>query len=261
MTSSVINPVVFDAPLVSPSPNGLFGVTQWQEDDGPLRWLKPGVDVRVFNYGGEGQFGVWEADVLATAADLDGADEKRGERPAFPDTYVSLTSWAADECMPGDVREAESRLRAAQVFRLQEPNAVEAAVAARLLDDAGTPEEVDDLSAAVGYLEAKFAQTNTVGMIHASARWAAPASAAQLVVRAGGNVLKTPLGHTWVFGGGYVDGLGDTLVATSPTFGWRGPVTPYEALRPELNRFRAIVERSVLVGFEALVGAAEIGGS
>ncbi|WP_133690958.1 hypothetical protein [Mycobacterium sp. BK086] len=249
---------MFDAPLVNPSPNGLFGATRWQEDEGPLRWLKPGVDVRVFNYGGEGQFGVWEADVLATADDLDDAEAKRGERPEFPDTFVSLTSWAADECMLGEARQAESRVRASQVFRLQEPNAVEAAVAARLLDDAGTPADVDNLVAAVGYLEAKFAQTNTLGLIHASAKWAAPAAQAQLVVRTN-SVLKTPLGHTWVFGGGYVDTLDDTLVATSPTFGWRGTEQLYESNRVEVNMFRAIVERSVLVGFEALVGAAEIG--
>lgn len=41
-----------------PAPNGLFGATQWTDEDGPLRWLPSGVDVRVFNYGGGTQFGV-----------------------------------------------------------------------------------------------------------------------------------------------------------------------------------------------------------
>ena len=53
--------------------------------------------------------------------------------------------------------------------------------------------------------------------------------------------------------------LGDTLIATSPTFGWRDEaVAVRETIRHELNLFVAIAERAVLIAYEALIGAAEI---
>jgi hypothetical protein len=66
------------------------------------------------------------------------------------------------------------------------------------------------------------------------------------------------MGHRLVFGGGYVDGLGDTLVGTSQPFGWRNAVAIREAIDERHNLFVAIAERSVVVGYEALVGAVAI---
>lgn len=257
MTSALM-PVQFDAPLANPAPNGLFAATSWQDETGPLRWLPSGMDVRVFNYGGETQFGVWTADWCATEEDLDPVEDlKRGERPEFPDTFLALTTWAADYCdLRADSRD-EVRLRAQQVHRLQEPNGTETVFATRLLADAGTPAGAADIVAAVSHLEAEIAKTNTVGFIHAGAQWAAYASQAQLIVRSG-SALKTPLGNTWVFGGGYVDGLGDKLVATSPTYGKRGAVDVKDAPSLKVNEFVAVAERSLVVGYEALIGAVDI---
>lgn len=255
--TTVLTPVRFDAPLVNPSPNGLVPVTSWTDDDGPLRWLA-GVDVRVYNYAPT-DAGVWAASWTALDADLTVDDVKTGVRPEFPDTFVALTTYGYDDgALPG-WSQAEVRTRAQQAQRLQEPNAAETSLAARMLTDAGTPGTATDIVGAVGQLEALLAQTDTLGFIHASAAWAAAAAQAFLIVRSG-STLKTPLGHTWVFGGGYVgvDGLDDTLVATSPTYGWRGPVDVRDAIRPEFNRFAAIAERSLLVGYEALVGAVTI---
>lgn len=251
-------PTTFDPPLVNPSPNGLFGVTQWTEETGPLRWLASGIDIEVFNYGGGIQFGVWTADWCAAESDLDPDDVKDGDRPDFPDTFLALTTWAVDKCDLLDRTRAEVRVRAQQVHRLQEPNQVETTFAARLLADAGTPVAVPGLVSAVSRLEAALAKTNTVGLIHASAALAAPASQANLVRNVGGK-LVSPLGHTWVFGGGYVDALGTTLVATSPLFGWRGPVVPRDAPSMEVNEFVAVAERSLVVGYEALIGAVSLG--
>lgn len=255
--TSVLIPVRYDAPLVNPSPNGLFPVTNWTDQDEPLRWL-PGVDVRVYNYAPDG-FGVWAAEWDAVTADLTGDDVKTGVRPEFPDTFVALTTYGYDDgAFPG-WSQAEVRTRAQQAHRLLEPNATETALAARMLTDAGTPGTATDIVGAVGQLEALLAQTDTLGFIHASAAWAAKAAQAFLIVRSG-STLKTPLGHTWVFGGGYVgvDGLDDTLVATSPTFGYRGPVAVRDTFKLEFNRYSAIAERSLLVGYEALVGAVTI---
>lgn len=250
-------PVVFEAPLVNPSPNGLFAATSWTDQADPLRWLASGVDVRVFNYGGEAAFGVWAPAWCAQEDDLGPDDIKDGERPEFPDTYVAMTAWAYDQCDLTADSQAEVRQRAAQTLRLQEQNAVEAAFATRLLADAGAAAPAADVVAAVSHLEGLLAATNTLGFIHASATLAAYAAQAQLIVRSGAT-LKTPLGHTWVFGGGYVAGLADTLVATSPTFGYRGEPKVVGAERLEWNRFIAVAERSLVVGYEAAIGAAEI---
>lgn len=253
-------PVRFDAPLVNPSPPGLVAATSWQDagEGEPLRWLDGGVEINKFNYGAEESFGVWGAAWCAQEADLGPDDVKVGAgRPDNLDSFLALTTWASDECDLTAPSQAEVRVRAQQNFRLLEPVALEREFAARLLDDAGTPTAAADLVAAVGLLEDAFAETNTVGMIHARPGWAAVAAEAQLIVRSGA-ALKTPLGHTWVFGGGYVAGLADTLVATSPTFGWRGPVALRESDDPQHSRFYAIVERSLVVGYEALIGAVEI---
>lgn len=251
-------PVVFDAPLVNPAPIGLITATAWTDEEGPLRWLAKGVDVRVFNYGGEDAYGVWAASWLASQSDLDEeVNVKIGERPEDPDTYLPMTSWAYDQGNLMKYSQDEVRKRAEQVHRLQEPNGVEAHVATRLLADT-TASSVADIVEAVSKLELELAKTSTVGMIHAGAQWAAKAAAAQLV-RVSGTKLVTPLGHTWVFGGGYATALGDELVATSPTYGWRGPVDVRDAVNTEHNQFIAIAERSLVVGYEAAVAAVDIG--
>ncbi|GAS98805.1 uncharacterized protein RMCC_5770 [Mycolicibacterium canariasense] len=251
-------PVVFDAPLVNPAPNGLWDAVAWQDEQGPLRWLTSGVDVRVFNYGGETQFGVWQADWCVAEADLDPqTDVKLGERPDFPDTFLPLTTWASDRCDTRKVSQDEVRTRAQQVHRLQEPNAVETFLAPRLLADAGTAAAVADIVAAVGALEAAVAKTNTLGVIHAGAQWASPAASKGLIRYLNGK-LVTPLGHQWVFGGGYVDGLGDKLVVTSPVFGWRGEVTVQDAPSTHVEEFLAVAERSLVVAYEMAVAAVEV---
>ena len=51
-------PLFVDAKLVNPSPNGLYGATDWADEGEPNRWLTAGVTVRPHNYGGEASFGV-----------------------------------------------------------------------------------------------------------------------------------------------------------------------------------------------------------
>lgn len=256
MTTALAS-VPLEAPLVNPAPNGLFTATQWLPWDGPLRFLDGGMDVRVFNYGGDTAFGVWTADWCVAEEDLDPEDLKVGERPEFPDSFAAITTWAYDECDLTKRSQDEVRKRAGQVHLLQESNAVEALVAARLLADAPTPEAVTSIVEAVAHLEAELAKTNTLGFIHAGAQHAAAAAQANLIVRSGTS-LKTPLGHTWVFGGGYVDALDATLVASSQPLGWRGQVELLDGMKLEHNRFKAIAERSLVIGYESAVAAAEI---
>lgn len=59
-----------------------------------------------------------------------------------------------------------------------------------------------------------------------------------------------------MFGGGYVDGLGKALVATSPTYGWRDDVTVRDTFAPTENEYLAIAARGVVIGYERAVGLA-----
>lgn len=254
-TPQTLNPVEFDAPLVNPAPDGLYAATSFLAQgaaDVP-RWLASGVRVRPHNYGGETAFGVWDAPWCGDPGD----SIKDGDRPSLSDPFDPLTVWAFDICDLTAPSQQEVRERAAQNLRLIEPVAVEREFAARLLADAGTAEPVTDLVAAVGHIEAQLAVTNTVGLIHASAGLAAVADRYGLIIRAGG-VLKSPLGHTWVFGGGYVEGLGETIVGTSPTFGWRNTVEVRETIEERYNQFVVVAERSVVVGYEQAVAAATL---
>ena len=259
MTTPILAPVEFEPPLVNPAAPGLFAATAWQTDDVP-RWLDGGKQFRVWNYSGDA-FGVWTAPWCVAEDDLEPEDVKAGDRPDVPDPFLAMTVWAFDQCDLTEPSQAEVRAHASQNLRLREQAAVEAEFAARMLADAGAPDTAADIVGALGHLEGLLAVTNTVGFIHASAEWAASAAQAQLIVRTGTG-LKTPLGHTWVFGGGYVGagGLTDTLVATSPTFGWRTEPEVRDAFKLEWNRFAAVAERSLVVGYEALVGAVDITG-
>lgn len=253
MTTPSLNPIIFEAPLANPSPNGLFAATTWTDDTIP-RWLASGVQVRLHNYGGADAFGVL-ADWCVSPDDLEPEDIKTGTRPDVPDPFDPITSWAFDTCDMTEPSQAEVRTRVQQNFRLVEQVAVEREFAARLIADAPPGPTPGTIVAAVGQLEAELAKTNTVGFIHASAGVVAAATAANLIVRSG-STLKTPLGHLWVFGGGYVDGLGKALVATSPTFGWRDTVAVRDTFAPRESEYLAIAERSAVVGYEQAIGTA-----
>lgn len=195
-------------------------------------------------------------------ASLDGTGRagetlKFGERPDVLDPFEAMTVWAYDECDLTAPSRKEVDRRAPQILRLEEQVAVEHEFANRLLTDAGTPDNVDDLVLAIGFLEAQLALTNTVGFIHVGAQWAAVAASSQVLTKSG-TKLTTPLGHTLVFGGGYVNGLENTLVATSQPFGWRTEAETRSAIDERHNTYAAIAERSVLVGYEAVIAAATI---
>ncbi len=251
-------PVQFEPPLQNPAPTGLYAATTWTDiaPNQPSRHLS-GVQVRpVGNYGGEGASGLWPNDSCATGTEPDPALRKEGTRPSGLDPFESVTVWSYDECDLTAPSREEVQARALQIMRLEEQTAVEREFAERMKADAGTIDQTAaSLKLAVGYLEGLFALSNTVGFIHAGAQWASQEFG--LVIRSGTR-LVSPLGHTWVFGGGYVDGLDRVLIATSPTFGWRDQVALRTAIDERHNTFAAVAERTVLVGYEHLIGAAEI---
>lgn len=250
-----LNPIIFRAPAVNPSPGGLWNAVSWTDtaEDEPSRFLT-GVEVLTANYDGQDAAGVWGADWCAQPDDLGPDDVKDGVRAADPAPYDPITVWGFAQCDLTEQTQAETRERAVQNLRLNEQQMVEREFAARLLADAGTPTATGSLVEAVSILEAAFAKRGIVGVIHASARTVAFASFQQLLVRTGSG-FTTPSGHRWVFGGGYVDGLDNKLVATSGVYGWRDQVAVRETIKAEWNQHVVIAERSVLVAYEHAFGA------
>ncbi len=288
--------VEWEVPLANPSAPGLYAVTIWTDTalDAPSRFLGLGVRFRVHNYGGEQAFGVWESEWCVDPDD----QVKHGVRPEFLDPFTPITVWAYDECDLTLQSTLDIESRALQNLRLLEQIAVERELAQRLLIDADTYDsgsslglyeppfpspsgdhlyepyttttdpklypraagnivDVPDIVAAVSRVEAQLAMTNTYGVIHAGAQWAAYAARYNLIVRSGTS-LKTPSGHTWAFGGGYVKGLENVIVGTSPTYGWRDQVQYREAIDPFRSLRIGIAERSLLVGYEHCTGGVRI---
>jgi len=255
-THTAMLPTHFEVPAVNPAIPGLYAATFWTEVGAgePSRHLN-GVEVRGPNYGGADASGVWGAP-WCSVPPIDNAERKEGQRPPILDPFDPMTVWAYDECDLTEPSRAEVQARAAQVFRVEEQPTVEREFAARLLVDAadlpGGIAVRPTLKEAVAYLEGAMAETNTVGFFHIGAHL--PAIEAALFAKSG-TARLSPSGHTWVVGGGYVAGLGDTIVATSQPFGWRDEVQVRTAIDERHNTFAALAERTVLVGYEAVVAA------
>lgn len=262
--TSALQALQFDSPLLNPAPNGLYNATVWDEvgANEPSRFLGAGVTMRPHNFGGDSAFGVWGANWCASLDDLTPADIKDGERDADGlDVFEPMVVWAYDQCDLTMPSQREVRERAAQNLRLLEQNAVERQFATRLWEDVTDEGVATETSAsiieAVAHIESEFAKTNTIGLVHAPPAFAARAAEASLLIRSG-NKFTTPLGHQWVFGGGYIDVLGDAMIATSPTYGWRDEVAVRDAIKQEWNQYVAVAERAVLVAYEAVIAAAGI---
>ena len=253
-TPPVIAPFHFTAPPVNPTAFGLYAVTAW-EPEGADRFLH-GVEVRGNSYPNGQSSGVWGAPWCGPAVP---GQIKEGTRQGILDAFEPMTLWSADECDLTEPSRAEVVDNASQILRLEEQVMAEREFADRLKLDAadlGAAQTAADLKLAVGYLEGAMALTNTLGYFHIGAQWVAQDSD-RLFTRSGGKWVS-PLGHTWVIGGGYVEGLDDMIVATSQPYGWRDAPTTRTAMDERSNVFIGIAERSVTIGYEAAIAAVTI---
>lgn len=96
-----------------------------------------------------------------------------------------------------------------------------------------------------------------VGYLHASPRLAAYANDRELLIR-DGQILRTPLGTVWIFGGGYPDD--GTIYITGQVTVWRSDdvfVTPAtSALNRDTNQYRLLAEREYAVSYDCVAGSA-----
>lgn len=246
--------VVYNAPAVPSQGYGLYtAATQFDTGEIP-RELLAGVDIYPYNC--DTGFGSYTPDMCDTSPP-EKAPGARGDLiHADP-----LVVWAATECAP-DQTEAEQLARARQIRTLQEQLIVESAFAARLVTDAGAADSATSLLDAIGQLEVYLGELGYNGYLHASRKWAVEAGF--LNAASGTAVLRTNLGNTWVFGGGYDSVLGNTIIATGQLFVWRSnPIehvvtTGSHVTAAYNNTVYALSERVITVGYECAAHAVTI---
>jgi hypothetical protein len=250
----VLQPITFDPPQVALPVGGLYAVVNWDTSAVP-RFLDAGVDFRPHNTKLEGQVGRWTDDWLVTAAGTTG-NKFSNRTTAFPDTFTDWVIYSFDHNYNADLTvesRDEVKARALHALALLEPIRSETIFADRLKTDTIAPPAKSGLTATVGYLESEAAKLGLTGFIHASAQWAAYARERRLDTNG-----VSPLGHRWVYGGGYVAGLDNELVLTTQPFGWRSPAVVNDSIWHNKNQYVAVAERAVLIGYEAVIAAATV---
>lgn len=244
-------------PPFLPVPRGVFDAVTWVSDGStPMRWLD-GMTLRQTNFGLSGQFGIWGEGWCAGPDELT-SDKVKERADAVFTEFGPMTAYAFDHNQCGDMTagsRTEVRDRAVAALTRNEQQAVEVSIADRLLADATTTVTAATVTEAVSKLEVELAKAGIAGAyLHASPKWAAYLSESRQSI-----ANRSPMGHAWVFGGGYADSLGDTIVATTPLFGWRGPLVVRDAVKLELNQYVVVAERSLLIAYEAAVAAVTVG--
>ncbi|WP_182349314.1 hypothetical protein [Tomitella gaofuii] len=240
-----IPPLDFETPLLPPAGGGLVGAATLIDRPTPSR-LAGGVHQWPTNC--DVSAGVWPAIPCADTTGL----EKSGDR-GTGDTFPATVVWGYDECDPG-IPDETVMARADHNRQLAEPALLEAVFAERALADAGTPTVAAGFVDAVSRLEAALADTGLVGVLHATPAAAAWAQHYGLIIR-NGQRLRTPLGHIWSFGPGYVLDTG-VLFATGPVTIHRD--APTTRVSVDADGKAAVSERTLVASYECLATAVQI---
>lgn len=255
--------VDFKAPALPPPSLGLFQVVDFTEVDTP-RWFAEGVLVERTNFDGDTGFGVWGESWCVPLADIEQIKEgARPDRNDTPFTHLTAYGYAHNPC--GDLRQItrdETEQRAMRSLLNNEQTAAETSFAARLAADvtadAVTTVAASSVVVAVSHLETEFLLAGVTGYIHANPAVAAFAASSHLLRADLDGTLRTPLGHIWVFGAGYVSTLVDTMVGTTRVEGWRTSADLRDTIEHDTNEYVAIAERSMLLAYEKVVAATTI---
>ena len=237
-----IDPLIYEAPPPPTQGYGLYAAARLIDTGDTSRELLAGTDIHSVNCDlGSGTYGT---DLCETPPAV-----KTPGTPGPVGHFDPIVVYAASACATGPwVRPPVDRAR--QTLTLREPGLVESAFGARMLVDAEV-ESADGLVEALGAVEAWLGERGIAGYVHASRRHAALAASLGLIATTGA-ALRTSLGNTWVFGGGYDSALGTTLVATGPVTVWRSSVFERDVRTGAdgSTETYALAERVVTVGYE-----------
>lgn len=246
-------------PVLPPFPEGLYKYVDWVADGEGHFITNDGVVILPLNTVAVDQFGVYGAGWCDDPAPLDGRRislEDADARPFLPEHV-----WANDlnECadLSAEARQ-EVEDRALNNFLRREQIAAERQFADRLQADITaasiTPTAATSLRDALGKIADAAAELGYGGtLVHLRPYWLEQTEADQLDPS---NRSNTHL--QLVAGGGYVQGLGDLLVATTPVFGWRTTPDQQTAIEHRENTAYSLAQRSVMLGYEKLIAAIEI---
>lgn len=264
MTSVIRNTqkMVHDPDQLPPYPRGLYEHVNWIQDGGVPRFLmEDGLVIRPANFNAE--IGAWDKDWCVDPDTLIPSDYKLAERGAFDEDhpFTHDVAYGADRSFTGNLHADERqrvRDRALNNILRLEQMVTERNLADRLIADI-TAQSITTLTAtspaiAIAKLEDAAAETGVGGLlIHGKPYWAS------IYPDGFTESLETKVGHLqYVAGGGYVQGLTNRLVLTSPVLGWRSDLESNEALKLQYNQFIAVAERSVLLGYEKIVATVTI---
>lgn len=249
---------VVEPDQLPPFPQGLYQHVKWVQDEQGKFLINEGVVFKPMNFGAElGAYDAgWCEEPTPPLTPMERPDIDNLE--ANPFTHETV--WTADTNECGDLTaqsRQEVRDRVLANFLRTEQVAAERQFAATLLDDLGafsiTPTPATSIKDAMGILTDAAAEVGVGDVyVHGRPYWALQEYGLFTAD------LQTTLGIQLVVGGGYVDGLGDTLVATTPVYGWRTSPGQLESLSPEENDLYSLTQRSVLFGYEKIIAAVTI---
>lgn len=245
---------LFDPKVLPPFPRGLYEFVDWVQDGGEARFIREdGLVIRPQNFPSADEYGTLVQEFCEQPAEPLIAD-----RPDIDDldvwSHASVWYSSQNQCL--DLRpegQQEARDRVLGNFLRLEPLGTETAFATRLLALAGAPVAATNLKDAIGQLTDAAAALGVGEVyIHARPYWAVQEYGLFT------SDMKTVLGAQLVVGGGYVNVLGNVLVATTPVYGWRSEQLVTESLEPKENLLYSLAQRSVLLGVEKIIAAVEI---
>lgn len=232
---------IFEPVRVGAAPYGLYGAASPTLSSR----LMHGLLLREVNCGPGFQ---WPLGCDPTPAPVPPAKDADAELPDDSE-WAGIVVGSSLVC--GLVSDEDTLGRAEHLLSLREETQVEAFLQTQLIAESVALPAVATLALAIGALEGALGVPNFLGVIHVPASMAARLAQAYLIYR-DGETLKSPLGHTYAFGGGY---SGTTMWATGPVHTFHGSVESRLAYNVHNNTKLAVAEREVLVAWECLAAS------
>lgn len=262
MTSSLLA-LTHEPALLGPPSKGLFEAVSWQQEGEPLRFLAAGVTVRQPNFVDTLQVGVWGEAWNVAAVDVT-TDKiiKRGDLTDLDFLPFTLYAYDQDPCPHRLMDEARSAVqsRATALLARHEQTQAELKLAATLTANTPTPGTAANLGEAVSLIEIGLADAgldSSDGFVFANVEDATALLSAQFIEKRGGQFF-TALDYRVIFTTELV--AAGSLRATPQLYGWRGSITTRDHIEHTANDYIAIAERSMVIGYEAVVVAADVTG-
>lgn len=260
MTSALLA-ITHEPALLGPPSKGLFEAVDWLQEGEPLRFLASGATVRQPNFVSTLQVGTWDEDWNVAAADVS-TDKviKRGDLTDLDFAAFTLYAYDQDPCPHRLMDSAMTAVRTRATALLARHEQALAETKIKTAFDANTPTAATptDLGGAVSAVETGLAKAlldSGDGYVFANVEDATALLAGQFIEKRGGQYF-TALDYRVIFTTNLV--AKGEFRGTTKLYGWRGPITTRDHVEHTANDYIAIAERSMVIGYEAVVVAADV---